>query len=127
MDSLRSGELLRSYFRVRIDLRAAFGSIVRTLSSLKSGRIGTWKYERTRQNFGPNFIERFIANFTKKHFILKKKIYIKFTINRRHIDRFVFGALYCTALYFSPLHANCRKVVAVNLEAHITREVTYPS
>lgn len=35
-------------------------------------------------------------------------------------------ALYCITLFFT-LHANCRKVVAVNLEARITREVTYPS
>lgn len=60
-----AGELLRSYFRVRIDLRAAFGAnIVRTLSSLKAGRMGTRKYERIRQNSGGELVRVcFIADY----------------------------------------------------------------
>jgi len=132
VDSLRSGELLRSYFRVRIDLRAAFGSIVSTLSSLKVERIGARKYKRIRQNFRPNLDQTFYygLSINRYPFSNRRKIYVKYMTDcvgtnvLLLINWFIFLILH---LFYFNFTCAIRHKVVVNLQSCTMREVTYPS
>jgi len=130
VDSLRSGELLRSYFRVRIDLRAAFGSIVSTLSSLKVERIGARKYKRIRQNFRPNLTFYCGLSINRYPFSNRREIYVKYMTDRVGtnvlllINWFIFLILH---LFYFNFTCAIRYKVVVNLQSCTMREVTYPS
>jgi len=125
-DSPRSGELLPSYFRVGIDLRAAFGSTVRTLSSLKAAR--TWKCEGTRQNYPAIELNRrcFIADRAGRLFILRGgEIRTAMSIDGS-IGQFTWPGISHSLLFLASHAGMVAKLPRVNSEAHITRQVTYP-